>query len=210
MVLEAFKKGVGIVIHPNRETHVNLGFKEALLTYYKFAAVPMVFTLLASLVVMATLPDALASVPSTALIEGSLSLTLFVYRQFLFSLILTPLIIPIGLLFIAALLHTIGKVLHLFEGTFARTFTAVVYAEFSSLLFWFAFAFGTFGSVIYFLSLIYGVYVLVIGLSKQHKTSGTNAFIVGLIAFVFLAIVASVFVSAYAAGLQSNGALPGG
>lgn len=210
MVLETFKKGVGIIIHPNKEAHVNLGFKEALLTYYKFAAVPMVLTLLASLVVVATLPGVLSSVPSNTLVGGSVALTIFVYRQFLFSLILTPLIIPVGLFFIAALLHIIGKTIRLFEGNFARTFTAVVYAEFSSLLFWFAFAFGTFGSIIYFLSLIYGVYVLVIGLSKQHKTSGTNAFIVGLIAFVFLAIVASVFVSAYVAGLQGSGALPGG
>ena len=68
---------------------------------------------------------------------------------------------------------------------------------------------GALGGIIYLMALIYGVYVLVMGLSKQHKTSTTNAFVVGLIVFILLAVVGFAFISSYAAALQSGGALSG-
>jgi hypothetical protein len=209
MIFDDFKKGLDIVFHPNRETHVNLSLKGALLMYYKFAVVPIILTMVAALVISVSLPGILASVPSSQLVGGSVAMTIEAYNQFLFSLVVTPLLIPLVLFVIAGMLHVVGRVLRMFEGSFTNTFTAVVYAEFSSLLFWCVISFGAFGSIIYFIALIYGIYVLVVGLSKQHKTSATNAFIVGLVVFIFLVIVASIFVSSYAAALQSSGALSG-
>jgi hypothetical protein len=196
-----------IIFHPNSGTSANLSLKEAVLAYYKFAVVPIILTLVAALIISVSLPGILASVPSSQLVDGSLPMTMTAYNQFLLSLVVTPLFIPLALLVIAALLHVIGRVLRMLEGDFSKTFTAVVYAEFSSLLFWCLISFGAFGSIVYLIALIYGIYVLVVGLSKQHKTSTTNAFVVGLIAFVLLVVAASVFVSVYAAALQGSGAL---
>ncbi len=199
MVLNAFKGGVNMVLHPSRETHAKLGVKEALVMYYKFALVSMGLTAIASFFALIALPSALAYVPANSLINNSISQTVAVYRQYLISLIITPVFVPIALLIVAGLIHIAGKTFRLFEGDFSRTFAAVVYAEFASLLFWFAIVLGVIGSIVYFIALLYGVYVLVVGLSKQHSTSITGAFVPVLVAFAFLVIVVMVFASAFAA-----------
>lgn len=216
MLFDDFKNGLGIIFHPDREANINLGLKEVFVTYYKFSMVPIILTVVAALIISISLPEIFATVPSSQLIGGSEALTAFSTIT-ANSLIIILLLIPVVLLVIAGMLHAIGKLLRMLEGSFARTFTAVVYAEFASLLFWFvnlfgAFGntFGAFGGIVYLIALIYGVYVLVVGLSKQHKTSTTNAFVVGLIVFVLLAVVGFAFVSSYATALQSSGALSGG
>lgn len=206
-IFGTFRGGLEIIIHPNRETRTDLGVKDAVVMYYKFAVVPIIFTIVASLVVLALLPGVLASLPSTQLLNGSVSLTMAAYEESFVGLIITPLFIPIALLVIAGLIHGVGKTLRLLRGSFSKTFTAVVYAEFASLLFWFAIALGNFGSIIFLLAVVYGVYVLVVGLAKEHEVSATNAFIAGLIVFILLVIVSSFLLSGYIAALQSSGAL---
>ena len=203
MLMESLKAGLGVIAHPGKETGKKMSIKEALLAYYKFAIVPIALTILASIVVMLTLPGALAGVPVSSLVNGSMQLTLELYKQYLVSLVVTPLLIPIVLLVVAGMLHLVGKGLRLFNGSFANTFAAVVYAEFSSLLFWFAVALGAFGSIIYLIALVYGVYVLVVGLSKQHDTSMINAFVAGFVVFVILAVILMAYASAYAASLHA-------
>ena len=164
MLFDDFKNGLDIVFHPDREANINLGVKGALVTYYKFAIVPIVITVVAALVVSILLPGLFASVPSSQLVGGSGVLTAFSTIT-ANSLIIIILLMPVALLVVAGLLHVVGKVLRMFEGRFARTFTAVVYAEFASLLvlvcesvrsFW-QHA-GSLGGIIYLMALIYGVY----------------------------------------------------
>lgn len=200
---ESFKAGLGVIAHPGKATDKKMSIKEALLAYYKFSVVPIALTILVSIVVMLTLPGVLAKAPTSYLVNGSVQLTLEVYKQYLISLVLTPLFIPVVLLVVAGMLHAVGKGLRLFNGSFASTLAAVVYAEFSSLLFWFTIALGALGSIIYLIALIYGIYVLVVGLSKQHGTSMTNAFVAGLIVFVILAVILSAYASAYVASLHA-------
>lgn len=207
-ILGTFREGLEVIIHPNKEARTNLGVKDAAVMYYKFAVVPIIFAIVASLVILAVLPGVLASLPSTQLLNGSLSLTMAAYEESFVGLIITPLFIPIALLVIAGLIHGVGKVLRLLKGSFSKTFTAVVYAEFASLLFWFAIALGNFGSIIFLLAAVYGVYMLVVVLAKEHKTSATNAFVAGLIVFILLVIVATALLSGYFAALQASGALP--
>jgi hypothetical protein len=196
MVFDTFRKGVAIVFHPNKESHARLGLKEALLTYYRFAAVPIIITaavaLISYLVFGPSLQNSLSMLPKSDLVGGSVALTILAYKDMLLSLVVMPMLpIPIALLVIAGLIHLLGKVFRMFKEGFDRTFTAVLYASFSSLTFWFAIVFGAIGGVVYFLALVYGIYVLVVGLAKQQDTTMTNAFVVGLAAFVILFIVAS-------------------
>lgn len=202
MLMKSFRNGLDVIAHPGRATEKKMSVKQALLEYYKFSAVPLALTIVASLIVMLTLPGILAKAPSTYLVNGSVQMTMAFYKQYLISLVITPLFIPLVLLVIAAMIHAAGRGLRLFEGGFAATFAAVVYAEFSSLLFWFVIALGALGSIIYLIALIYGVYVLVVGLSKQHGTSMTNAFVAGLVVFVILAVILTAYASAYAATLK--------
>ena len=202
MLIKSFKDGLGVIAHPGKGTERKMDVKEALLAYYKFALVPIALTILASIVVMLTLPGALANAPTTYLVNNSVQLTIDLYKQYLISLIVTPLFIPLLLLIIAGMLHAVGRGFGFFKGGFASTFAAVVYAEFSSLLFWFAVALGALGSIVYLIALIYGIYVLVVGLSKQHGTSMTNAFVAGLVVFIVLAVILTAYASAYVASAR--------
>ena len=203
MFIKSFKDGLGVIAHPGKGTEKKMGVKEALLAYYKFAVVPIVLTILASIVVMLTLPGTLANAPTAYLVNNSVQLTIDLYKQYLISLIITPLFIPLVLLIIAGMIHAVGKVFGFFKGGFANTFAAVVYAEFSSMLFWFAVTLGALGSIIYLIALIYGIYVLVVGLSKQHGTSMTSAFVAGLVVFIVHAVIFTAYASVYAASLQA-------
>ncbi len=203
MFIKSFKEGLGVIAHPGKGTEKKMSIKEALLAYYKFAVVPIILTVLASIVVMFTLPGELAKAPAAYLVNNSVQLTIDLYRQYLISLIVTPLFIPLVLLVIAGMLHAVGRIFGFFKGGFASTFTAVVYAEFSSMLFWFAVALGALGSIIYLIAMIYGIYVLVVGLSKQHGTSMTNAFVAGLVVFIVLAVILTAYASAYVASAQA-------
>ncbi len=205
MLLDDFRSGIIAVLHPSGITS-KMTVQNAILTYYKFSAIPMVLALIVALLISSYLATIVSLSPTSQLIGGSAALTIAFYRKVLFLLVTLPILMPIFLLVLAGIMHAIGGSLKIFKEGFSRTFTAVVFANFATLLFWFTFvSLIDIGGIIYFVAFIYSIYVLVVALSKQHEITKLNAFFVGVLSFFVVLIILSLLSAGFTYAIASAG-----
>ena len=189
MIVDDLKNGIEVVLNPDKCTKAKMSVGDALVMYYKFSVIPLVLSVILAAISGFILGTAVAG--SFGGIGGTgiaVILTVGVMADLLIGL-------PIFMLVISLILYAIGKLLSMFNGTYANTFTGVVYSEFPSVaVVWLSFI-PVLGSIIAFLAMLYGIWVFVNAEANQNKTTKVNAFLVGLFTAIIVGIVMVVVIA---------------
>ncbi len=202
-VIDQFKEGIDLILHPDTGTRPRMGTAQALKMYYMFSLVPAALGIVVGVIAIAAVPGAAqaAGLPGQA---GVFELAALAVLALLLQLWI---FMPVIILILAGLLHAVGKVLGMFKGTYSNTATAVVYSEFALVsVVWLA-AIPVVGPLVIFVADIYGVWIFLSAAANQHKTTKTNAFIVGLVTVIILVIVIVMVAGAAAFGQIGHGGL---
>ncbi len=196
MIVDDLKKGIDAELHPGTGTKAKMSVGKAFGMYYRFSVIPLVLAIIVALIVGATVGTALGGLGLGALGGGAAAVIAVVG-----VVVSLWIIMPISMLVVSAILHAIGRALGMFKGTYANTFTGVVYSEFPTVsVYWLSFI-PIIGTIIAFLAGLYGIWVFLKAEANQNNTTLVNAFIVGLITVVIIAVVVFVLVGAAALSL---------
>ncbi len=190
-ILDNFKEALGRCTNPNKNTG-KMEVMDALKYYYRVMILPMIVSVVLALIFGIFVGSALGGVGS---IFGGVVTAVIAVVYFI-------VLIPIGLLFSAAVLQLFAKmVFGIYKGNYSRTFTAVMFGALPVILFyWLGFI-----PVLGMLLLVFGlwsIYTTVVSLSKQHNISLGKAFLGWIITAVILAVIEIVLV---VVGLQAFG-----
>lgn len=202
--IDPFKNGIDSILHPDIETRSKMGAAKALEMYYRFSLVPAVLGIVVVVLAVFAATGAAAQAVGLSSQAGGMQLALFSVVALLLQLWV---VIPVLILVLAGMLHVAGKVLGMFKGTYANTVTAVAYSELAPVsVVWLA-AIPIIGPLIIFVADVYSVWIFLSAAANQHKTTKMNAFIVGLVTVVILAVVVILIVGAVGFSLIGKGGL---
>ena len=199
LIIDDFREGLDVIFRPAENASIKLSVGDALALYYKFSVIPIAIFVIAGHVFLEILASMFSQSPVSPITSffGAHSLTILVATSVAFFWIF----LPVALLVQAALYQFLGgTIMGKFKGGYSATFSSVVFAMLPNVLVaWLAFIPG-FDLIILPLVSIYGIYVLVIALTKQHKTTNNTAFAVWLVCSVvlwMLSIVGSFILSMF-------------
>ncbi|MHB1829918.1 MAG: YIP1 family protein [Candidatus Micrarchaeaceae archaeon] len=202
-LIDPFKEGIELILHPDIGTRPKMGVTQALKRYYLFSLVPAALGIVVGVIAIVAVPGTAQTVGLSGQ-AGTLELATLAVVALLLQLWV---LIPIFILVLAGILHAVGKVLGMFKGTYANTATAVVYSELAPVsVVWLA-AIPMIGPLIIFVADVYSIWIFLSAAANQHKTTKTNAFIVGLITVIILFIVVVLVVGVAAFSQIGNGGL---
>lgn len=187
MVWDTLKKGLDAFMHPVKGTAKKMKLGDALGMYYRFSVIPLIIFIVLGFLVTALVASGLSSFGNTGL-AGIATTALVVGAIVLFWIVL-----PIGMLIESIILHLVGKVMNDFKGDFENTFTAVVFSIFGTVaVLWMVFIPVIGGAIVAAFGLA-SVYVAVVALGNQHKTSNTLA--PWIIATIIVLLIAGLLFS---------------
>ncbi len=192
LIIDDFRTGLGIAFRPNENASVKLSVGEALSLYYKFSVIPLIlfiivgyFALQGFSSMLASQTGMWASFVQLAQPLASHALTLMITISIGFFWIL----LPIALLVQAALYQFVGGIFGKFKGGYSASLSAVVFAMLPNVLVaWLSFV-PVLGFIIALFASVYGLYVLIVALEKQHKTTSGSALAVWLVCGIALMII---------------------
>lgn len=169
--IDQAKQTIGIMLHPEKATAASKGIREAVVWYYKLSVVPLIITIILAAIVggaVITLPSVLGS-PAAQLSGLGYAAALGAAGIVLLYFIV---LIPVGLLVGAGLLHFFGKyVFRKFKEDYAHTLTATVYQTAPAVLFFWLFVIPLLGTVANIVIGIWSLVVYIFALSNLQKIS---------------------------------------
>lgn len=173
MVWDTFKDGIDAVLHPESVRVTKMSVGDVLALYYKFSVIPLILLAIVALGAGFLLQGVLAATGLLGgVIGGSVALlavagvVIYVWG-----------LLPLGLLVFSVILHWIGKGLDVFKGDYSNTFTASVYGMFAPLAVLWLSVLPVVGGIVQLIAFVWSIYVLVVVLSSQHKTTRVNVLV---------------------------------
>lgn len=193
MVFDTFKNGIDVVLHPAKGVKAEKTIGGALLVYYKFSVIPIILLAIVALGAGFALQGVSVE---TGLVSGALagSLPLIAIAG---VIIYVWGLLPLALLVYAIVLDWVGNALKAFSGKYPHTLTAVLYGSFGPLaLLWFS-VIPVIGSIVQLIAFVWSMYVLVVLIANQNKTSRVISLIVvvtaGVVTWLLIAVIAQYF-----------------
>lgn len=196
----------GSLIHPGRNTNVNLSLGGALKLFYKAAIIPFIlFVIVGTIVYMSgvySCPSVPANIPVTRscgltglqLFGGSIgTLAQFTgvpIAAFIVGILVIFLAVPFGILVDSALFHLIGKVfLNTFNNDYEKSFSAVMFGTMPAVVFYWILLVPIAKLVFLPIMVVWQIIVLTIALANQQKITRLQSFAVILSTSVIVTAV---------------------
>ncbi|MCL4365588.1 hypothetical protein M1590_04685 [Candidatus Marsarchaeota archaeon] len=185
MVWDTFKDGIDAVLHPEHIRVTKMSVGDSLAMYYKFSVIPLVLLAIVALGAGFLLQGVLAA---TGLLNGVIggSVALLAVAG---VVVYVWGIVPIGLLVFSVIVHWIGKGLDTFKGDYGATFNAAVYGMFGPLAVLWLSVLPVIGGLIQLIAFVWSIYVLVVVLGLEHKTTRIHTLVVLVAAGVVIWLV---------------------
>lgn len=184
-LLDDFKKGIDVSLHPDTGTKAKMTSSDALMMYYKFSVIPVIISVLIVLIL-------------GSLIFHALQYTLFSWVTTIILVIFVAvyfwIMIPIGMLVIAVIYHVIGKILGFFKGSYSNTLTAVVYSNLLPAGVIWILIIPILGWLLMALIGLWSIYVLCMAFANQHKTTALKGFIVYVVPVILTVLLIAFLV----------------
>ncbi len=206
MLLDNLKKGFDAWLHPGAGTAQIMTLKDAFKMYYRFTVIPavaaivisfaVVFTFGQTIVSAAGVPETFAGFWAAAIIAIYTAAIIWIFE-------------PLSILVEGGVYHMVGKLFGKFTGTYANTVTAGVYATFGVIGLLWLYAIPVVGTVALIVAGIWSIWVLISGLSNQHRISKVDAFVVWIVgtAIFGILVLAVVFATASVSSVAINTAI---
>lgn len=190
--LDQIKAQLGIMVHPGARIKKGMKVGEALGYYYKTAVIPMVIFIILGLV--------FKNVGSFSGLEAVVGAGNSSFLVVLLGLFIFLVLEPLGLLIDSAIFHLFGKyVFRKFRQDWSVTFTAMTYSVATVILFYWLSVIPVVGTFLLLVFSLWGLIVLIIGLSKLQKISGMASLGVVIGTVVIVAVVALIIAIGVAA-----------
>jgi hypothetical protein len=192
MILEDFKKGIDVILHPATTTKASMSAGDALRMYYRFSIIPLILAVMMALIASSLF----SSMFSFLLGYGAVIAAIFAAAYVL-------VFIPIGIAIDAAIYHAVGKVLGIFKNGYRNTFTAVTFSSFLPLLLLWLLPIPIIGLLASLVS-FWSIYVLSAALSNQQNTTKLKAFLVVLLSGIIIVVIVVLLVAFFALGIVGS------
>jgi hypothetical protein len=179
ILIDQTKEQIGVMLHPSEKIN-GRSISASMAYYYKVAIIPLILTVILSLVFHSNYLSSIS--PKLAGLGLVLIIILFV------------LLVPLGILINAGILHIIGKLFNVFKGSYADSVAAVTYASCTFTVAYWLTSIPILGILIVIIFAIWEFIILVIGLAKLHQTSWPMALMIILIPVIILCIITVVLV----------------
>ncbi len=184
--IDEIKEQLNVMLHPSSAAK-SRSVGDSLKYYYKLVFIPMII----SLVLVYIGSSLLGDIMSLAGMRALSSLSIFSIMGLVLLLFLV--IEPISLLINAAILQAIGgNLFKAFKGKYDDTFSAIVYASCSVMLFFWLLLVPILGTLILAILGIWSLIIEIIAIAKMHGTSRLAAFVIIIGSAVLIGIVADV------------------
>ncbi len=185
VIISDFKHAINVMVHPDKETksYTWKTGRGAIGRYYKVMLIPMILQIIFALILGNFVGGIFRSVLGTMV--GSTFTTITAYTAYVAGFILVTyiILIPLGLVIAAGIMHLIGRGLKLFKNkSYDATLGAMVYGIMPAIvLSWIPY--------ISLLGCLWSIAVMVIAISNLQKISRAAAFGVWLLTAVVGAIL---------------------
>lgn len=188
-VMEDLKFLWNLVWNPEKYAKRQLNFGNALKLYYTLAVFAFIaYVVVGSLAVAAGAGVHAVSAPFPVSVLQSLVTSVSYVSVLWGGILLFFVVIPLGLAIYAVLYQIIAKhFLNIWKGTYDKTFAALVFGAFPSLLLYWLSVVPVFNAIFIILAPIWGFVVLVVALSAQQKVTRLNALLAVAVTWVLLA-----------------------
>lgn len=182
IIVDDYRNVINSMLHPGAATKKTMDIGEAIVYFWKGAAIPFILLFLESLLlgglIGALLSSLLSSVPGLGALLGA-GLAVFVIVYFV---ILVPIAIIVG----AAILHFFGRyIFKFFKNGFNNTLSAIAYGETA------AFSLAWLGPLA-IISCIWGFIVEILALANQQAMSSLKAFGTILLTIIVVWIIEAI------------------
>ncbi len=177
--IDDLKWAIDVMMHPGTKATKSWDIQSALTAYYKVAIIPMILAVILAYAIGNVFSSSLKSTALLSSFGGTgVGLAVIVIVNYLIA-------IPIGLLIFAAFIQIVGSVLQVFKGSYATTFSAVVYGILPYLVLSWIPLISSIGE-------IWDIVVTVIAIKNLQKTTTLMAFVTWIGGIIVIAIIGTI------------------
>ncbi len=196
--IDQIKQTINIMLHPKSATATPKGVKENFVWYYKLAVVPLIISILISVILFGIVGSVSSLFGLNNLLPGvGFTAAIVVLVVILYFLIF----IPAGFLIGAAILHFFGKhVFRKFKEDYAHTLTAIVYESAPAVMLFWLYLIPVVGEILMFIVGIWNLVIYFYALSNQQKISKLAVLGITIGVWLIGLLLVFVIVMLFAAG----------
>lgn len=194
--VEDYEDAVQVSMHPLVATRKSMSFEKSFATYYKTSALPLAIMVIAEIlfgsVTSSIINRALLSYPLLSTLSAWIA-TGFVVLLVVGTILFMWVIVPIGLLIDALLLHFFGKyIFKNYKNNFESTLSAVVYATMPFLMLSWLMLIPLLGLLLLLIAAVWDFIVLVYAIANLHKITRRTAVLTIVGSWILALIIKAV------------------